>query len=76
MSLLKCLCEKMNITIRPIVKEDNRDMAVLIKSIFLEFNLPKKGTAYSNPTTNNLYALFQTEKSAYWVVPVGKGSNR
>lgn len=57
----------MNITIRPIVKEDNREMALLIKGIFLEFNLPKKGTAYSNPSTNNLYALFQTEKSAYWV---------
>jgi putative acetyltransferase len=67
MSLPECFSEKMNITIRPIRKEDNKQMADLIKNIFLEFNLPKEGTAYSDPATNNLYELFQTEKSAYWV---------
>jgi hypothetical protein len=36
----------MNVTIRPIAKADNRQMADVIKKIFLEFKLPKEGTVY------------------------------
>ena len=67
MSLLQCFGEKMNVTIRPIAKADDRQMADVIKNIFLEFNLPEDGTVYSDPATNNLYELFQTERSIYWV---------
>lgn len=67
MSLLQYFGEKMDVTIRPIENGDNRQMADVIKNIFLEFNLPEDGTVYSDPATNNLYELFQTERAKYWV---------
>lgn len=67
MSSLQYFEKKMNVTIRPIEKGDNRQIADVIKNIFLEFNLPKEGTVYSDPATNNLYELFQTERSKYCV---------
>lgn len=57
----------MKVTIRPIEKGDNRQMADVIKNIFLEFKLPKEGTVYSDRATNNLYELFQIERSKYLV---------
>ncbi len=54
--------------IRKVNKEDNVFLARMIRKIFDEHNAPKKGTVYSDPTTDNLYELFQVEKSVLWVV--------
>jgi len=53
--------------IRRIQKSDNKFLADLIKRVFEEHNAPKKGTVYSDPTTDNLYGLFKNEKSILWV---------
>ena len=55
-------------TIRKIQKSDNKHLSTLIKAIFDEYDAPKEGTVYSDPTTNDLYQLFKNPKSALWVV--------
>lgn len=58
----------MHITIRPIQKEDNKILADTIRSCFHDFEVKNtNGTVYVDPTTDDLYALFQTPKSFLWV---------
>ncbi|HEY5507893.1 MAG TPA: GNAT family N-acetyltransferase [Paludibacter sp.] len=57
----------MPVIIRQIQSTDNVPLAELIRSVFREFNIDKPGTVYDDPTTDTLFELFQTEKSAYWV---------
>jgi len=54
-------------TIREIRKEDNQKLAVIIRSVLKEFNANKPGTVYYDPTTDDLFSLFKTEKAAYFV---------
>ncbi|HEX5154382.1 MAG TPA: GNAT family N-acetyltransferase [Parafilimonas sp.] len=56
--------------IRKVVKEDNALLAKLIRNVFHEFNAPQKGTVYSDPTTDDLYALFQKPGAVLWVAQV------
>ena len=57
----------MSIIIRPIEKKDNPFIAELIRKVFREFKVDQPGTVYTDPTTDNLYKLFKTPKSMYWV---------
>lgn len=57
----------MSIIIRKIEERDNEQLAGIIKQIFDEYELPKEGTVYNDPTTNNLNQLFQKAGSLYWV---------
>jgi putative acetyltransferase len=57
----------MGIIIRPIEHRDNHVIAELIKTVFREFKIDKPGTVYNDPTTNDLFNLFKTEGSAYWI---------
>jgi len=57
----------MSILIRPIEKQDNPKLTQLIKGVFIEFKVDGPGCVFSDPTTDHLYELFQTQKSAYWV---------
>lgn len=54
--------------IRPIQKEDNEDLALVIRKALREFKIDKPGTVYTDPTTDHLFELFQKENSKYWVV--------
>ncbi len=53
--------------IRPITKEDNPFIAQLIRQALLEFGIDWPGTVYTDPTTDDLYSLFQTPESAYFL---------
>lgn len=55
------------VIIRKIKPSDNADLAKMIRDVFIEFDAPKQGTVYSDPTTDNLYELFKKEKSVLWV---------
>lgn len=55
------------LTIRPIQPSDNETLAKIIRQCFHDFAAPTAGTVYEDPTTDNLYALFQKEKSMLWV---------
>ena len=56
--------------IRKVNKEDNAFLAKMIRTVFFEFNAPQEGTVFSDPTTDNLFELFQIEKSVLWVAEI------
>lgn len=53
--------------IRPIRKEDNTEIAGVIRKVFREFKIDRPGTVYFDPTTDDLFSLFQKEGSYYWI---------
>ncbi|MRH99831.1 GNAT family N-acetyltransferase [Kriegella sp. EG-1] len=54
--------------IRKLLKSDNEALSQIIKSIFTEFEAPKVGTVYADPTLYDLYKLFEHKKSILWVI--------
>jgi putative acetyltransferase len=56
-----------NFSIRPIDAADNTVIAKIIRDILTEFGANKPGTVFYDPTTDNLYKLFSTPGSAYFV---------
>lgn len=57
----------MALILRKIEQKDNREIAELIRTVFREFKIDKPGTVYYDPTTDDLYSLFQTPGSEYWI---------
>lgn len=57
----------MPITFRTIQAGDNQELAQIIRHTLEEFNVPKQGTVYSDPTTDDLNTLFQTPGSIYFI---------
>lgn len=57
----------LNITFRSIEESDNRELAELIRTVFREFKIDRPGTVYFDPTTDNLFKLFRTPGSEYWI---------
>jgi putative acetyltransferase len=55
------------ITYRPIAIHDNLAVAQLIRTVLKEHGVDKPGTVYTDPTTDDLFSLFQHEKSAYFI---------
>ncbi len=55
------------IIIRPIDAVDNPHIASIIRSSLAEFGANKPGTVYTDPTTDDLYALFQRDRAYYFV---------
>ena len=55
------------LTLRTIVKSDNVEIAAVIRKVFREFKIDRPGTVYFDPTTDDLYSLFQTPGSVYWI---------
>ncbi len=53
--------------IRKILPEDNSSLAKMIREVFEEFDAPREGTVYSDPTTDILYELFSEKNSVLWV---------
>ncbi len=57
-----------SIRIREIISEDNSSLANIIRKSLEEFGAAKPGTVYFDETTDNLFDLFKTNKSAYFVL--------
>ena len=57
----------MSITFRNLEKRDNKEIATLIRSVFREFGIARPGTVYFDPTTDDLFTLFQRPGSEYWI---------
>jgi len=55
------------INYRLIQKQDNIQLAKLIRQVFIEFDVPKVGTVFSDPTTDDLYGLFNRLDAKLWV---------
>jgi putative acetyltransferase len=56
-----------NVIFRLIEEKDNEEIAALIRKVFIEFNIARPGTVYFDPTTDNLFKLFRTPGSEYWI---------
>lgn len=54
--------------IRPIEKKDNAKIAETIRTVLIELEVPKVGTAYADPHLDYLFETYQKQKSAYFVV--------
>jgi len=59
--------DNLTITFRKIEEKDNKELAELIRTVFREFKIDLPGTVYFDPTTDNLYKLFTTPGSEYWL---------
>jgi putative acetyltransferase len=57
----------MNIIIREIQKEDNAQLASIIRQVLEEFKANHAGTVYYDESTDNLFQLFQKSGSTYFV---------
>jgi putative acetyltransferase len=57
----------LNVTFRTIEERDNRELAELIRTVFREYKIDRPGTVYTDPTTDDLYKLFRTPGSEYWI---------
>lgn len=57
-------------TIRSLVPTDNSIVAGIIRQSLKEHNADKPGTVYYDPTTDDLYSLFNIEKALYVVLEV------
>jgi putative acetyltransferase len=55
------------IIIRTIAPGDNPVIAQLIRDVLTEFGAAKPGTVFTDPTTDHLFELFRTPKSAYFI---------
>ncbi len=55
------------VTIRTIEEKDNGDLATIIRTTLKEFGANRPGTVYYDPTTDDLFQLFQTLGSVYFV---------
>ena len=58
--------------IRQVQESDNLGLAKMIRNVFEEYDAPKKGTVYSDPTTDTLFQLFQNKKSILYVAENSK----
>lgn len=54
--------------IRPILKEDNKQIASLIRNVLLEFGVPKEGTAYADVTLDTMYETYDNPRAIYFII--------
>jgi putative acetyltransferase len=54
--------------IRAIETKDNQSVAILIRSVFDEMEIPKVGTAYEDPYLDLMFEAYSKPKSMYFVV--------
>ena len=60
------------VTFQEILPAHTTAMANLIRSIFEELEIPKVGTAYEDPSLNDLYKAYQAPRSSYFVALKGE----
>ena len=57
-----------SIIIREIVKEDNAAIAQIVRTVLIELNVPKVGTAYADPHLDFLFETYSVPKAIYYVI--------
>lgn len=58
------------VTFRKVKQRDNPALAAMIRQVFREHQAPEYGTVFSDPTTDDLYGLFQNDRSVLWVAEI------
>lgn len=54
--------------IRPIQKADNEAVANLIRTVLIEHNVPKVGTAYADASLDCMFETYSASRSRYFIV--------
>ncbi len=62
---------KDNIVIREITSEDDPKIAAAIRSVLIEFGVPKVGTAYEDVTLDCMTETYDEDRKVYFVVEKG-----
>jgi putative acetyltransferase len=62
---------KKSLQIRPIQANDNEAIAAVIREVMREHGIDRPGSVYTDPTTDQLYELFQKPGSAYFILMEG-----
>jgi len=57
-----------NFIIREIKQEDNVKIAQTIRTILIEFGVPKVGTAYADKLLDTLFETYAIDKAIYYVI--------
>jgi len=60
------------LAIRLIQPEDDPEIGQLIRSVLVEFNVPKVGTAYADPSLVCMFETYQKEKTRYFILTDGQ----
>jgi putative acetyltransferase len=58
--------------IRPLELKDNNAVAKIIRGAFLDYDVPREGTVFTDPTTDNLFELFCAPKSVMLISEEGQ----
>ena len=54
--------------IRPINESDNKHIAVILRQVLIEMNIPREGSAFEDPEIDKMYESYQSNRSIYFVV--------
>ena len=54
--------------IRPINESDNKYIAVILRQVLIEMDIPRKGSAFEDPEIDKMYESYQSNRSIYFVV--------
>jgi putative acetyltransferase len=57
-----------SITIREIQKQDNVEIAAIVRNVLMEMGAPKVGTAYADPYLDSLFEVYAVPNAIYFVV--------
>ena len=57
-----------NFLIREIKPEDNSKIAIAIRTVLIEFGVPKVGTAYADTILDTLFEAYNIENAIYYVI--------
>ena len=57
-----------SIQIREIQKQDNAQMAAIVRDVLMDFGAPKVGTAYADPYLDTLFEIYDVPRAIYFVV--------
>ena len=60
------------LAIRLIQPKDDPEIGQLIRSVLVEFNVPKVGTAYADPSLDCMFETYQKEKTRYFILTDGQ----
>ncbi|RIA10023.1 putative acetyltransferase [Flavobacteriaceae bacterium MAR_2010_72] len=60
-----------NIVIRKITKEDDKQIAKVIRAVLIEFGVPKVGTAYADKALDCMTETYDKPTSTYFVIDKG-----
>ena len=64
----------MPVTLRNIKKEDNEELARIIRASLVEFDVPKIGTVYSDPDTDHLFEMFEEAPASCYFIAEEDGA--